>query len=113
MAEILKQALINALQSPAFLGMLLTLVTLVIGIIVKHTKTKKDDEIFAMVLHAFNIAEKIIPDKSGPAWLQKSDLALKTFFTEYEKRKGQTPKEAILNEAKDTFAILARELKKK
>lgn len=112
MIEGIKTALIATLQNPLVIGMLISLVMLGIGFIVNKTSNKKDDEIYAMAVNAFNIAEKVIPDKTGPAWLQKLDSALKTFAEEYAKRNGQTPTDAVKNQAKDVFAILANAVKK-
>lgn len=101
-----------ALQNPVIMGVILMILTVIAGIIVKKTKTQKDDAIYAMICNAFNIAEKIIPDKTGPAWMQKTDTALKTFIEEYKKREGKEPSEELLKFAKDQWSIIANEMKR-
>ena len=101
-----------ALGNPIIMGVILVILVVIIGIIVKATKTQKDDAIYAMIVNAFNIAEKVIPDGTGPTWLKKTDTALKTFNDEFKKREGKAPTEDILQFAKDQWAILANELKK-
>lgn len=101
------------LGNEIIVGILVAGIVIAAGYIVRATKTKKDDEIYAMVVHAFNVAEQIIPDKAGPLWMQKVDGALRTFNSEYVKRTGKEPTEAMIQYAQDTWAILANELKAK
>lgn len=108
----MKDILIAAVGNPVIIGVLLAILIVVIGMIVKKTKTQKDDQIYGMICNAFNIAEKIIPDKTGPIWMQKTDAALKTFIEEYKKREGKDPTEGVIQYAKDEWAIIANEMKK-
>jgi hypothetical protein len=101
-----------ALGNPVIIGVVFACLFVLAYIIVKKTKTTKDDEIFAMICNAFNIAENIIPDGKGPAWLQKADQALKVFKEEYAKREGKEPTQEIIQFAKDEWAKIALEIKK-
>lgn len=116
MTNIIKEIVVNLLSSPIVWGVILTGLFVLIGYIIHKTKTKKDDTIWhaiqGMVINAFNIAEKAIPDTSKGTF-GKIDIALKTFTEEYRKRNGKAPDEGLVNFAKDEFAILAREAKKK
>lgn len=94
-------------------GVLLTVIVVIAAYFIKRSKTQKDDAIFAMVVNAFNLAEKVIPDATGPAWLQKSDAALKVFKEQYAKREGKDPSEGLIAFAQDQWAILANQLKKR
>ena len=94
-------------------GVIVAILAFVVYGIVKWTKTKKDDAILAMIVNAFNRAESIIPDKTGPVWLQKTDAALKVFKEQYAKREGKEPTEGLVQFAQDQWALLANELKKK
>jgi len=109
----MKEALIAALSNPVIIGIIAVILGVVISIIVKKTKTQKDDAVWAMIVNAFNIAEKLVPDNSGPVWLQKADQALKVFNAEYAKRVGKEPTADMLQFAKDQWALLANELKTK
>lgn len=93
-------------------GVILTVIVVAAAIIVKRTKTQKDDAVFAMIVNAFNIAEKVIPDSTGPAWMQKTDKALKVFIEQYKKREGKEPSEGLIEFAKDQWALIANEIKK-
>ena len=100
------------LQNEVLTGVILTVIVVVAAIIVKRTKTQKDDAIFAMIVNAFNVAEQIIPDGlSGPAWMQKTDAALKVFKEQYAKRAGKEPTEDLIQFAQDQWALLANKLK--
>lgn len=103
----------SLLGNPVTWGVIGVIVLAIISIIVKKTKTTKDDAILAMIIRAFDLAEKFIPDDKGPAWLQKTDNALKTFKDQYIDRYGKKPPENLVNLAKDQWSILAHELKKK
>jgi len=100
------------IQSEVFWTVVFIVVVALISLIVKKTKTTKDDQIWAMVVNAFNIAEKLIPDGQGPAFLQKADNALKTFNEEYFKRFGANPPDDLQQFAKDQWSKLAFEIKK-
>lgn len=108
----MEEILVALAGNPVVIGIILTIIIVIVGIIVKRTKTQKDDAIYAMIVNAFNLAEKIIPDKTGPAWLQKTDQALKVFSEEYKKREGKEPTADLLTFAKDQWSLLANELKK-
>lgn len=108
----IKEIAISLLHSDVFWTVVFIAIVAVISFIVKKTKNTKDDAIWAMIVNAFNIAEKIIPDGAGPAWLQKTDNALKTFNEEYFKRFGSNPPDNIQQFAKDQWAKLALEIKK-
>jgi len=111
----IKEIVVGLLSSPAVWGVILTTLFVFIGYIVHKTKTKKDDAIWhaiqGMLINAFNIAEKAIPDTSKGTF-GKIDVALKTFTEEYSKRNGKAPDEGLINFAKDEFAILANLAKK-
>lgn len=109
----IKEIIIALLGNPITWGVIGTIVLAVVAMIVGKTKTRKDDAILAMVLRAFDLTEKWIPDGKGPKWLQKTDEALKQFKSEYIERYGSKPPESILELAKDQWAIIAHELKKK
>ena len=111
-----KEIVVNLLSSPVIWGVIAIIVFVVVKIIVSKTKTTKDDEIFnkamGMIVNAFNVAEKWIPDGSSGN-MGKVDVALKKFIEEYTKREGKAPTEDLINFAKDQWATLAFEAKKK
>jgi len=111
-----KEIAANLLSSPVVWGVLFTALIVLVSLIIHKTKAKKDDKIWhgilGMATHAFNLAEKIIPDKSQ-GFIGKLDKALKIFNEEYQKRNGKAPDEDLIGFVKDEFAIMAHELKKK
>ena len=111
----MKTILINLLSDPIVWALLFAVVLIVVGIIVKKTKSTKDDEVYANVLRfintAFNVAEKAIPDGTTGK-LAKVDIALKDFCARYEARFGESAPVELIDKAKAEWAILAEELKK-
>lgn len=111
----MKAILINLAMDPIVWGVIGTVIIVAVGIIVKKTKTTKDDEIYAAALRfintAFNIAEKAIPDGTAGK-LSKIDIALKDFNARYESRFGEAAPAELIEKAKAEWAIMAAELKK-
>jgi|GEM_PF-6899740 hypothetical protein len=93
-------------------GVIVAVIVFAAYAIIKATKTKRDDAVLAMIVNAFNRAESIIPDKTGPVWLQKTDAALKVFREQYAAREGKEPTNGLVQFAQDQWALLANELKK-
>lgn len=111
----MKTVLINLLSDPIVWALLFAVVLMIAGMIVKKTKTTKDDAVYEAVIRyintAFNIAEKAIPDGTVGK-LSKVDIALKDFNARYEARFGETAPDKLIDKAKAEWAILADELKK-
>ncbi len=110
--EFIQGVLMGLVQNPAVWGVIFTAIVILVGWVVKRTKTKKDDAILAMIIQAFDFAEKVVPDEKGPEWLKKTDAAMKVFNEEYRKREGKTPTAALIDLAKDRWSLLAHEAKK-
>lgn len=111
----MKEIIINLLSDPIVWAVIFAVVLMIVGLIVKKTKTTKDDEVYAAVLGyirtAFDIAEKAIPEGSTGK-VKKIDIALKDFNDRYEARFGETAPDKLIEKAKAEWAILAAELKK-
>lgn len=107
-----KEVLETLLKSEVFWTVVFLVVVALISYIIKKTKTTKDDQIWAIVCNAFNVAEKAIPNTGMPTWVAKIDKALESFNTEYYNRYGTQPPESIQQFAKDQWSKLALELKK-
>lgn len=111
----MKTIIVNLLSDPIVWGVVFTAIIVIVGIIVKKTATKKDDEVYAAVLRfintAFNIAEKAIPDGTT-CKLSKIDIALKDFNARYEARFGESAPKELIDKAKAEWAVLAAEIKK-
>lgn len=111
----MKQIVINLLSDPIMWALIVAVVLLIVGAIVKKTKTTKDDEVYAAVLRfintAFNIAEKAIPD-GATGKLSKVDIALKDFNARYEARFGESAPTELIDKAKAEWAVMAAEIKK-
>lgn len=110
--DMVKEIVSSLLHSDVFWTVIFLAIVAIISMIIKKTKNTKDDQVWAMVVNAFNMAEKIIPDNSGPAWVQKIDNALKTFNADYYARFGSNPPDNLQQFAKDQWSKLALELKK-
>jgi hypothetical protein len=107
-----KTILVSMLCNPAVQAVIIGGLVVGCGWVVKKTKTEKDDKVYAMAVHAFDIAEKIIPDGTiNPPWVGKLDNALKIFREQYVKRNGKDPSEEAISLAKDIFAIMAHNAK--
>ena len=111
----MKTILVNLLSDPIVWALLFAVVLMAIGLIVKKTKSPKDDEVYAKILlyinTAFNVAEKAIPDTTTGK-LSKLDIALKDFCARYEARFGESAPAELIDKAKAEWAVLAEELKK-
>ncbi len=107
-----REIVIGLVHSEVFWTVVFLVTVAAISLLIKKTKSTKDDQIWAMICNAFNIAEKAIPDGQGPAWLQKTDAALKQFSNDYFARFGSEPPTDLQQFAKDQWAKLALELKK-
>lgn len=111
----MKTIIVNLLSDPIVWALLFAVALMIVGFVVKKTKTTKDDEVYAAVLRfintAFNIAEKAIPD-TVTGKLSKVDIALKDFNARYEARFGESAPVELIDKAKAEWAILAEELKK-
>lgn len=111
--EFLKSLLLN----PAVQAILFGGVVVLIGWIVKKTKTKKDDAVWAIIEGAmyqgFNLAEKLIPDGTKNAGMKRLDEALKVFNSRVIESLNRTAKETEIEQAKALWSMLAYEGKKK
>ncbi len=107
----------NLAGSPVIQAFLLGLVFVAIGFVVKKTKNKKDDAIFAAIraaaFNAFNIAEKVIPDATGNKTLAKIDTALKVFNDRVIEKLNRNANASEFELAKDMWDEMAFEIKKK
>lgn len=110
--DVIKEIIVALAGNPVAWGVFAVIGLAAFAMIAKKTKTKLDDQILAMLVHAFDMAEKVIPDASKGI-LGKTDAALKTFKDQYIDRYGKKPPDKLMAFAKDQWAILAHELKKK
>ncbi len=110
----MKDMMMELLNNPAVWAFVLMIGMAALGMLVKKTKTKKDDQIYAMILHAFNLAEKVtIPGSSDPdSWQAKTTKALDVFKSSYVDRYGTIPPDSVVEVAKDHWNIIANEVKK-
>lgn len=111
----MKEILSALIKDPIVWSVLFAVVGMIVGFVVKKTKTTKDDEIYAKVLQFINasfiVAEKAIPDTSSAKW-QKVNIALKDFNERYEARFGESAPAELVDKAKAEWAVLAAEIKK-
>ena len=111
----MKEIFISLSGSPVVWSVTFSLLAFIAGVLVKKTKTTRDDEIYNTAMRfinaAFIVAEKAIPD-SGSGKLNKADIALKDFNARYEQRFGLQAPTNIKDIAKAEWAIMAAEIKK-
>lgn len=112
----IKELVISMVMNPTIQALAVAGIMATVGYVIHKIRNAKAEEKFhaieGMIANAFNIAEKTIPDNTGPAWLQKADQALKVFNETYAKRYGKEPEEYIQQFAKDAWSKIALELKK-
>lgn len=111
----MKEIFISLAGNPVVWSVIFSAFAFIAGIIVKKTKTTRDDEIYNTAMRfinaAFIVAEKAIPD-AGTGKLNKADLALKDFNSRYEQRFGLQAPANLKDIAKAEWAIMAAEIKK-
>lgn len=109
--------LTSILAQPIVQASLVGLGLLVIGWIVKRTKTKRDDQIWAVVqegiFSAFSLAEKVIPSGKPNSAKNKLNKALKEFSHHIVTELKRSPSADEIQIAKAIWAKTASELKKK
>lgn len=112
-----KEIMTGVIESPTIWAVMLGALFVATGWVVKTTKTKKDDAIFAIIngsaFNAFNIAEKLIPDNVENKTIKKIDEALKAFNLRIVEALGRDATKPEIDQAKALWSELAFELKKK
>ncbi len=113
--EMIKQLLKEVLSNPTLWAFLIGGLFVFAGWAVKRTATKKDDEVYAIVkglmFHAFNIAEKMIPDNSDNKTAHKINRALLTFNKNVSETLNRNATKSEIDQAKALWSELAFELK--
>jgi hypothetical protein len=107
-----KEIVVGLLQNPATWVVIASILFALVAIIVKKTKTQKDDQIFAMICHAFNLAEKVPAIPGEPAWVAKVKEASKVFNDSYIAKYGSEPPDNITQFAQAQWSIIANQIKK-
>lgn len=106
----MKTLLLGLLLDPVTLGVLLV-IAVVGGLMFLQSRGERAKALALFALQAFLEAEKIIPDNSGPVWLQKTDKALKAFSRMYRDAFGyDIPTDAVAA-AKRLWTIWSAEQK--
>lgn len=98
------------LLDPTTIGTVLAILAAIVALIVRR-RGERAKAIVHFALQAFLEAEKIIPDNRGPAWLQKTDKALKSFNSLYRSAFGYDVPESVTDAAKRLWTAWAAQQK--
>lgn len=115
--EYLKELIGSVLMNPAVQAIIVGFIFTAIGWGVKRVKDEKYDawwrSIQGAAVTAFNFAEKVIPDDTDNKSLKKIDEALKYFNENVAEKFGRNATKNEFEIAKDLWAEMSYEIKKK
>lgn len=106
----MKELFMSFLLNPSVIGTVVCVIVVLVLSIVK-AQSERAKTIVHFALQAFLEAEKLIPDNTGPVWLQKTDKALKAFTSLYRGAFGYDMPAGVLDAVKKLWTAWAAQQK--